>query len=197
MLYNYRDAEAAQVCDRVEQTMSSKPRSTVTRLDAYRRRRAVPPMDRSFDDVMGRAPIGFMHLDRALRCVHINAWLAAAYGIAVDDAVGRPFRQIIPGRTAEIEHDLERLLDGGTALRLILRIERAGETAYYQHHFAPAVGDGGRVRGIDVFVCDVDGPMRAKEQLRMLDGRARLGAKRIPSRSSRQSDASATGTAPR
>ena len=177
--------------------MSSKPRSNVTRLDAYRRRRLVAPMDRSFDDVIGRAPIGFMHLDGALRCVHINAWLAAAYGTAVDDALGRPFRQILPGSTAEIEHDLERLLDGGTAFRLILRIERAGERAYYQHHFAPAVGAGGRVRGVDVFVCNVDGPMRAREQLRTLDGRARVGAKRVPSRRAGSSDASATGTSRR
>ncbi|HEX6996206.1 MAG TPA: PAS domain-containing protein [Gammaproteobacteria bacterium] len=177
--------------------MSSKPRSNVTRLDVYRRRRTVAPMDRSFDDVIGRAPIGFMHLDGALRCAHINAWLAAAYGIAVDDALGRPFRQLVPGRTAEIEHDLERLLDGGSALRLILKIERAGEKAYYQHHFAPAVGDGGRVRGIDVFVCNVDGPMRAHRHLRMLDACAREGAKRIPSRRTGAGGSSATGTSPR
>jgi len=177
--------------------MSSKPRSNVTRLDAYRRRRLVVPMDRSFDDVIGPAPIGFMHLDGALRCVHINAWLAAAYGIAADDALGRPFRQVVPGRTSDIEHDLERLLDGGTALRLILKIERAGERAYYQHHFATAVGDGGRVRGIDVFVCNVDGPMRAQEQLRMLDGRSRLAAKRMPSRRAGAGDSSVTGKSSR
>ena len=174
--------------------MSSKPTSKVTRLDAYRRRRAVRPMDRSFDDVIGRAPIGFMHLDRALRCTHINAWLAAAYGLAVDDALGRPFREIVLARTAELDHELERLLGGGTALRLILKIDRAGEKAYYQHHFAPAVGDGGRVTGIDVFVCNVDGPMRAQEQLRMRDGRGRQEPKRMPSR---KTSSSATGTSRR
>src|SRR5690606_4670192 len=128
--------------------MGSKHRSKVTRLDAYRRRRAVRPMDRSFDDVIGRAPIGFMHLDGGLRCTHINAWLAAAYGIAVEDALGRPFREILPARAVELDRDLERLLDGGSALRLILRIERAGEKTYYQHHVAPVTADGGRVRGI-------------------------------------------------
>ena len=177
--------------------MSSKPTSKVTRLDAYRRRRAVRPMDRSFDDVIGRAPIGFMHLDLSLRCTHINAWLAAAYGFAVEDALGRPFRQIVPARTAELDHELERLLGGGTALRLILKIERAGEKAYYQHHFAPAVGDGGRVSGIDVFVCNVDGPMRAQEQLRMLDSRGRKDPKRIPSRQTGSTSSPATGTSPR
>src|SRR5690606_18889433 len=100
----------------------------------YRRRRIVRPMDRSFDDVIGRAPIGFMHLDAALRCIHINGWLAAAYGIAVDDALGRAFREVLPARAAELDHDLERLLDGGSALRLILKVERAGEKTYYQHH---------------------------------------------------------------
>ena len=177
--------------------MSSKPRSNVTRLDAYRRRRLVVPMDRSFDDVIGRAPIGFMHLDATLRCTHINAWLAAAYGIAVDDALGLTFRQIVPTRTAEVDRDLEWLRDGGTGLRLILKIERAGEHTYYQHHFAPVLGDNGRGRGIDVFVCNVDGPMRAQEQLRLLDGRAREGAKRIPSRKSAPGESPATGTSPR
>jgi PAS domain-containing protein len=177
--------------------MDSKPRSKVTRLDAYRRRRTVRPMDRSFDDVICRAPIGFLHLDSTLRCTHLNPWLAAAYGIAVEDALGRPFRQIVPTCAAELDHDLERLLDGGTALRLILKIERAGEKTYYQHHFAPVVADRGRVRGIDVFVCNIDGPMRAQEQLRLLDGRAREGAKRVPTKRTGRDDSSATGTSPR
>lgn len=177
--------------------MSSKSKSTVTRLDAYRRRRAVRPMDRSFDDVIGRAPIGFLHLDAALRCAHLNAWLAAAYGISVDDALGLPFRQILPARAAEVDHDLARLLDGGSAVRLILKIERAGEKTYYQHHFSPVMIDRGRARGIDVFVCNVDGPMRAQEQLRLLDGRAREGAKRMPPRRAGSNDSTATGTARR
>lgn len=177
--------------------MGSKPRSTVTRLDAYRRRRTVRPMDRSFDDVIGRAPIGFLHLDAALRCTHLNAWLAAAYGIVVEDALGRPFRQIVPTCAAEVDRDLERLLDGGTALRLILKIERAGEKRFYQHHFTPVIAEGGQVRGIDVFVCNIDGPMRAQEQLRLLDGRAREGAKRMPSGRTGPGGSSATGTSPR
>lgn len=176
--------------------MSSKPRSTVTRLDAYRRRRTVRPMDRSFDDVIGRAPIGFLHLDSALRCTHINGWLAAAYGIAVEDALGRPFWQILPARAGELEHELERLLDGGSALRLILKIERAGEKTFYQHHFTPVPADGSRACGIDVFVCNVDGPMRAQEQLRLLD-RGREGGKRMPSRRAGSSKPTATGTSPR
>lgn len=177
--------------------MSSKPRPPVTRLDAYRRRRHMRPMDRSFDDVIGRAPIGFLHLDAAMRCAHINAWLAAAYGIAVEDALGRPLHQVLPAHTAEVGRDLERLLDGGTALRLILKVQRAGETAFYQHHFAPVVGEGGQVSGIDVFVCNIDGPMRAQEQLRLLDERTREGAKRMPSRRKSSSGPPATGTSPR
>jgi hypothetical protein len=113
----------------------------------------------------------------------------------VDDALGRPFRDILPARAPELDRDLERLLDGGSALRLILKIERAGEKTYYQHHFAPVTAEGGGVRGIDVFVCNVDGPMRAQEQ-RRLDGRAREGAKRVPSRRG-STGSPATGTSPR
>jgi PAS domain-containing protein len=163
--------------------MSSDPKATITRLDAYRRRPAVRPMDRSLDDVLNRAPIGFLYLDHALRCSKINAWLAAAYGVAVDEAVGRPFREFAPTVAAAAAEELNRLLDDGSPVRIILKVERSGEKTYYQHHFAPVPGPDGRVRGIDVFVCNVDGPMRAQEQLRLLDGRARESAKRVsPSR---------------
>src|SRR5690606_14190489 len=118
-------------------SMSSKPRSTVTRLDAYRRRAQIVPMDRTLDEVLGRAPIGFLYLDHALRCVKINPWLGAAYGVGTDDALGRPFRSLVPGVAAVVEEDLTRLLDGGSPVRIILPVEHAGERTYYQHHFAP------------------------------------------------------------
>src|SRR5690606_15339972 len=92
-----------------------------------------------------------------------------------------PLHQILPSLVSEVDHDFERLLGGGTAVRLILQVERAGEKTYYQHHFAPVTAQG-EVRGVDVFVCNVDGPMRAQAQLRLPEGRAREGAKRMPSR---------------
>lgn len=162
--------------------MSSRPRSTVIRLDAYRRRK-VPSMDRTLDEVLGRAPIGFLHLDSALHCLKINPWLAAAYGVAVDDAIGRPLRSFAPTVAAAVAEDAKSLLEGGSAVRMVVPVECAGETAFYQHHFMPVPGPEGRVRGIDIFVCNVDAPARVHEQRRSNEFRAREGAKRMPRRS--------------
>jgi PAS domain-containing protein len=38
-------------------------------------------------------------LDRSLRVLAWNAWLAGASGISVDEAVGRTFEELFPGRT--------------------------------------------------------------------------------------------------
>lgn len=166
--------------------MSSKPRSTVTRLDAYRRRAAPPelpePLDRSLDDVLRKAPIGFLHLDLGLRCVKINPWLAAAYGVALDAASGRALADLVPAVAAVVAEDLGRVVESGSPVRRVLPIERTGERHYFQHHFAPVYRPDGRLCGIDVFVCSVDRPAGARKAQRSHESPAREGTKRIPSK---------------
>lgn len=176
--------------------MSSKPKSTVVRLDAYRRPAAVEPMDRSLDDVLRKAPIGFVYLDRGLRCVKINPWLAAAYGVAPEAATGRRLADLAPSVSAAVAEDLERLLEGGSPLRRVLLVEQAGERRAFQHHFAPVYRPDGRVRGIDVFVCSVERPAGVKSFQRPQEGPARENAKRMQSKLVRPGQPRAAGLAP-
>ena len=43
------------------------------------------------------APIGVAVLDRDLRNVHVNAWLARRTGLAPDELVGRTPAEVFPG----------------------------------------------------------------------------------------------------
>jgi len=176
--------------------MSSKRKSTVVRLDAYRRPAPVEPMDRNLDDVLRKAPIGFLYLDRALRCVKINPWLAAVYGVAPDAAPGRRLADLVPAVATTVAEDLERLLAGGSPVRRVVLIEQAGERHAFQHHFTPVYRPDGRVRGIDVFVCSVDRPAGSKAFHRSHESAAREGAKRMQSKLVRPGQTRAAGLAP-
>ena len=139
-------------------------------------------MDRNLDDVLRKAPIGFLYLDRALRCVKINPWLAVAYGISVDAAPGRLLADLVPAVAGAVAEDLECVVDSGSPVRRIVPVEQAGERHYFQHHFAPVYRPDGRLSGIDVFVCSVDRPPTHKKGPRPHEAPARDGAKRIPSK---------------
>ena len=98
----------------------------------------------------------------------------------MDDAVGRRLQDLAPSVAAAMADDTKRLLEGGSAVRMVVPVECTRGTAFYQHHFVPVPGAEGTIRGIDVFVCNVDAPARIQEQRRPNTLRARKSAKQAP-----------------
>ena len=71
------------------------------------------------------APIGLTVLDRELRYVRINKWLAEINGVSAQEHIGRTVREVVPSLSEQSEAALRRVLEGEEFYGL----ELTGETA--------------------------------------------------------------------
>ncbi|MDT9000013.1 PAS domain-containing protein [Paucibacter sp. APW11] len=97
-------------------------------------------------------PIGLAVLDHELRYLQINEMLARANGLSVQEHLGRTVREVLPDAADSIEPLLQRVLNGGEALRN-LQIEAEvpslpGELSAWEASYLPLRGTAGHTEGI-------------------------------------------------
>ena len=80
------------------------------RVEAERRREQMLGL---LDVLIRQAPIGIAFLDRRLRYVRINENLAAANGRSVEEHLGRPLPEVVPGIAHHLVPPLEEVLSTG------------------------------------------------------------------------------------
>jgi PAS domain S-box-containing protein len=124
------------------------------------------------ETVLSSAPIGFALLDRDLRYVRINDFLARLNGVTAEVQLGTALRQSRPGLTNRLEPVLRSVLESGEPL---LDIEISGQpddsggalrhllASYYPVRLAD-----GSTLGVGALVTDVTARRQAEDHLRFL-----------------------------
>ncbi|MCC3246632.1 PAS domain-containing sensor histidine kinase [Methylocystis sp. WRRC1] len=129
--------------------------------DAALRDEAVE-MDRQRDQIewlYENAPIGLCHLDRDLRYLCVNRWLAEINGLPIEAHIGRRVREVAPALAPGIEESARKILSTGEALRDIEFRGRAprppGVARYFSLSLHPAFDSEGQIIGFNVVVHEV------------------------------------------
>ena len=123
------------------------------------------------------APVGLCVLDQDLRFLRINKKLAENDGTSPEEALGRPFREIVPGFADRLEVLFRRVLDNGEAVR---NVEISGETPArpgavrtWVADYLPLKDEHGHVLGVNVVAHEVTEQRRLEASLRKSEHNAR------------------------
>ncbi len=119
-------------------------------------------LDQSFRN----APIGLCYLDKELRYLRINKWLAGLNGIPVEEHLGLKITDVLPSVAIGVERQLRHVLQTGEPIvsGLVEATTPAHPTTTrtYMHNYFPGRSAAGAVVGISCVVQDVT---EAKKEL--------------------------------
>ncbi len=123
------------------------------------------------------APIGLCLLDRELRFLHINKWLANMNGLPVNAHLGERIADILPDVARGIEKQLRAVIETGKpVIKGSVEAETVahrGEKRSYEHTYLPVRSNDDTIVGVSCIVEDVtaekreaNSRRRAEESLR-------------------------------
>lgn len=106
------------------------------------------------------AAIGLCYLDRDLRYVQINEWLAAVNGVSVEDHIGRTLSEVLPGLAAAgVEREMRGVLEtGNPVINGTVYAETPAhptEKRLYQHSYYSHKSAEGKPLGVSCLVEDI------------------------------------------
>ncbi len=153
--------------------------------------RAVEEERALLDTLLASAPIGFDLVDRELRFVRINAYLASNNGLSVTDHLGRTVREVLPQLADRVEPLLRQVLETGEP---ITDIEVTGETwaapgipRIWRESLYPVYDGAGQIFGVGTIVAEITEYRRisvalreSEERLRESEGRFRIALGGMP-----------------
>lgn len=117
-----------------------------------------PPLNDQ-NNLYSQVPIGLCFFDRELRYLHINEWLAALNGTAVEDHIGRTLAEVVPELSPALEPILLKILETGEpVLELPVNAETATHPGVIRNYLVsntPVVNEEGVVTGISGVVQDI------------------------------------------
>ncbi|MEH2370057.1 PAS domain S-box protein [Nostoc sp.] len=129
------------------------------------------------DALLEAAPVAVCFLDRELQYIRINQVFADINGLTIEEHLGRKFREILPAMAAELEPQLQRVLDTGEPL---LNMEISGETrgqlrryGYWLGNYYPVHNAMGETVGIGIILADVTAAKQTEVALRESEERFR------------------------
>ncbi|AVH70584.1 PAS domain S-box protein [Nostoc sp. 'Lobaria pulmonaria (5183) cyanobiont'] len=129
------------------------------------------------DALLGAAPVAVCFFDRELRYIRINQVFADINGLAIEEHLGRKFREVLPAMAAELEPQLQRVLETGEPL---LNMEISGETrgqlrryGYWLGNYYPVNNAIGETVGIGIILADVTIAKQTEVALRESEERFR------------------------
>ncbi len=120
------------------------------------------------DTLFATAPVGLAFLDRDLRFVRINDFLARASNHTVGECVDRDVRAVFPDLAKDLEHVLETgvpIADGEFSLEAP---SDQGARRYWLASMYPVQVSGGKPLGIGVVARDITERRRAEDGQRLL-----------------------------
>jgi PAS domain S-box-containing protein len=132
------------------------------------------------DSMLSNAPIGFAFVDRDLRYVRVNDFLASIHGLPVEQYVGRTPEEIYtsPAGPAKMAC-LREVFDTGEPMR---NVEFAGELLHapgarhnWMMQFYPVRTREDTVRWVGIIVVDITEQLRSEEALRRTEKLAATG----------------------
>jgi PAS domain S-box-containing protein len=109
------------------------------------------------EGLLARAPFGFAFLDRELRYVHINEFLADMNGLPVDAHLGRSMPELFPQLDAVTGRRLREVLTGTPLLGLEMTGSPPGKPTERRHWLASyyPVRAGGEIVGVAAAIVDL------------------------------------------
>ncbi|WP_207461627.1 EAL domain-containing protein [Azospirillum sp. SYSU D00513] len=125
----------------------------------------LPALSKLFDEL----PIGFCLIDRDLRFISVNRWLADAHGLSVEAHVGRPVAELLPEIYPAVEPALRRALAGEAVDELEIRLPPRGAVWQGRVHLAAlrsVLAEDGTVRGVLASVTDITRAKQVEAALR-------------------------------
>jgi PAS domain S-box-containing protein len=154
-----------------EQRTELLSREHEARLDAERAERRAGETVALLDTLLARAPAGFAFIDTELRYVRVNDALAAIYGRAADDVVGRLVQEVIPGLPQVADALRGVIATGRPVTDLEVSGEAPGGPGLERHWLAsyyPVRGAGSDVMGVGVVVVEITDRKRAETRAHFL-----------------------------
>lgn len=122
-----------------------------------------------FRTLLAHAPFGFAFLDRDLRYVHVNDFLAEANGVPAGAHIGRTIREVVPSIADNLEPRLTEVLRTGQP---VLNLELQGALPSdpearrsWLANYYPVRGVAGDILGVGTVVVDVTARRDALEAL--------------------------------
>ena len=114
--------------------------------------------------------MGFCYLDRNLRYIVINEWLAKINGLTVEEHIGRTISELFPDLAVVIEPQFQAVLDTGNPVikgRVFAETSsHNGDKRLFEHNYFADKSADGIVQGVSCFVEDISERERAWEKLK-------------------------------
>ncbi|MFY0578259.1 PAS domain-containing protein [Cystobacter fuscus] len=166
---------------REEAEMRRRERELLERESAARVQAAVQEVQRAVgplplvDALLAAAPVGMTLVDRELRYVRCNAWIAHAIGRSPEQVVGRTVHEVSPLEQAtRIQQRVEHVLrTGETLMGLPTHVDFAhtGERRHVLVNYFPVRGEDGAVVAVGALFLDVTAQVRAQQHAESLNER--------------------------
>ncbi|MDZ8184060.1 MAG: PAS domain S-box protein [Nostoc sp. ChiSLP02] len=129
------------------------------------------------DALLAAAPVAVCFLDRQLRYLRINQVFADINGLTIEEHLGRKFQELLPEMAAELEAQLQQVLETGEPLvNVEMGIETPGQPGNYQYwlgNYYPVNNRMGETLGIGMILADVTAAKQTEVALRESEERFR------------------------
>ena len=130
------------------------------------------------------APAGLVLLDKHLRYVQLNKYVAEINGVSVKDHLGKTVREVLPRFAPVVEPLLKQVLATG---KPILNTELSGEkpdqqnvTQHLMESFFPILGNDGKPDGVGIILVDITKRKQVEELLKAREQEIRAMVENSP-----------------
>ncbi len=117
------------------------------------------PSDHVLRHAYDEAAVGLCYLDRDLRYLNINKWLASLNGLSVEEHLGRKVHEVVPEVAKGIENQLRLVMETNTPIidgtvKAATPAQPAAKRTF-MHNYIPVVDGNGEVVGVSCLVQDI------------------------------------------